>query len=108
MKDGREVHMDQKMIFGERRLHARKSCSFAIEIHDYRRSYDVLLWNLSLGGALVECPRGFRPRPEQELLLNIAFRRKVGLVSVKGKIVRVKFDGLGIAFLREASAGFLG
>lgn len=96
--------MNQKTIFGERRLHDRKSCSFPIEIHDYRRSYSSLLWNLSLGGALVECPRGFRPQPEQELLLNIAFRRKPGTVAVKGKIVRVKYDRLGIAFLREAYA----
>jgi hypothetical protein len=100
--------MPQKMIFGERRLHARKSCSFAIELHDYRRSYSALLWNISLGGALVDRPRGFRPRPEQELLLNIAFRRKAGSVAVKGKIVRVKFDRLGIAFLRAAPARFSG
>lgn len=100
--------MDPGMIFGERRLHDRKSCAFAIDIFDYRKNHSAFLRNLSLGGAWVERPPGFKPKLEQELLLIIAFRCRPGIVSVTGKVVRTGFDGLGIAFLKKTNGGFSG
>lgn len=93
--------MSKKMMFGERRLHERKSCAFAVDINDYDRIYSCSLRNLSLGGAQVECPPTFKPKLGQELLLSIPYRQKMGYVMVKGKIVRFRYGRLAVAFQKS-------
>lgn len=93
--------MNRKMMFGERRLYARKSCTFAIDLDDYNRIYSCHLRDLSLGGALVECPSHFTPDVGQELLLTIPYRKRSGVVVVKGHVVRARSGRAAIAFLKR-------
>jgi hypothetical protein len=98
-RDRREVlTMAHTMLFGERRLHDRLYCAFSIHIEDNERSYSASLRNLSLGGALVEPPTHFSPKVGQELRLTIPFRKRPGVVVVKGKIAYTRRDGLAIVF----------
>jgi Tfp pilus assembly protein PilZ len=91
--------MARKMMFGERRLHERKSCTFAVDINDHIRIYSCHLRDLSRGGALVEYPPHFEPNVGQELLLTIPYRKKPGAVIVKGRVVRARFGRIAVAFL---------
>ncbi len=91
----------KKMIFGERRLYERKPCRIRVDIDDYRRSYDCSLRDLSLGGALLDAPRYFKPALGQEVLLNIAYRNKPGAVVVKGLVVRFDSEELAVVFAKN-------
>ena len=90
--------MGAKMMFGERRLYERKSCTFAVDINDYARIYSCNLRDLSLGGALLEYPPTFKPKLGQELLLTIPYRKRIGHVMVKGEIIRARYGTLAISF----------
>lgn len=90
--------MGGKMNFGERRLYERKACTFAVDINDYAKIYSCHLRDLSLGGALVEYPTTFKPKVGQELLLTIPYRKRIGYVMVKGKIIRSMYGKLAISF----------
>lgn len=93
--------MSREMLFGERRLYERKSCTFAVDIDDYNKNYSGHLRNLSLGGAFVEPPAHFKPKIGQELLLTIPFRKKLGYVVVKGRITRTKRNGMAVVFIKQ-------
>ena len=95
--------MGAKMMFGERRLHERKTCTFAVDLNDYVKIYSCHLRDLSLGGALVEYPSTFKPKLGQELLLTIPFRQKIGHVMVKGEIIRARYGMLAIAFQKPGA-----
>jgi hypothetical protein len=96
--------MGRKMMFGERRLHARKRCAFSVDLNDYTKIYSCNLRDLSLGGALVEHPSTFKPKVGQELLLTIPYRTRVGYAMVKGRIVRIRFGRLAVAFKKSNGA----
>ncbi|MFZ1984666.1 MAG: PilZ domain-containing protein [Desulfatitalea sp.] len=93
--------MSHTMLFGERRLHDRMSCAFSIHIEDDDRSYSANLLDLSIGGAFLEPPVHFNPKVGQELRLTIPFRKRPGVVVVKGRIAYARRDGLAIVFLKR-------
>lgn len=93
----------KKLVFGERRLHPRKSCVFKIDLDDYYRNYTCNLRDLSVGGALLERPSHFRPTLGQPLLITISFRNKPGSVVVKGTVIRFKDDHVAVAFEKNLS-----
>ncbi len=88
----------KRMIFGERRLFARKSCVFTVDVDDYYRNYACNLRNLSVGGALLDPPPHFKPKLGQSLSLNISYRNRPGSVFVKGIVVRYQPGQLAVAF----------
>ncbi len=88
------------MVFGERRLHQRKQCTFAIDIDDYRRVYKAHLRDLSLGGALIEIPSNFKVSIGKELMLTIPFRNRGGVVTIKGKVAETRHENMVVEFLR--------
>lgn len=90
-------------LFGERRLHQRKSCALSITIDDYKRNYSGYLVNLSLGGALIEPASQFKAKVGQELLLTIPFIKKMGHTMVKGKVTRARQDRIVVMFLKRGS-----
>jgi len=92
--------MANKLVFGERRLHKRKACTFAVDIDDYNRVYRGHLRDLSLGGALIKAPSHFRPHVGKELMLTIPFRNKGGVVTIKGKINGTRNGYVVVVFLR--------
>ena len=94
--------MAEVQVFGERRLHQRKECSFPITISDRKRAYPGIIRNLSLGGALIEPPMEHHPRIGQVLRLTIPFRLKKANVRIRGKIDRVQADGIGIVFIKKS------
>ncbi len=93
--------MGAKMMFGERRLHERKTCTFSVDLNDDTKIYNCHLRDLSLGGALVEHPETFKPKLGQVLLLTIPYRKRMGYVMVKGKIIRARFGRLAIVFQKQ-------
>ena len=95
-----EAHMAYDTLFGERRLHQRKSCALSITIDDYKRNYSGYLINLSLGGALIEPASQFKAKIGQELMLTIPFRKKNGFTMVKGKVTRTRNERIVVMFMR--------
>ena len=93
--------MATALIFGERRVHRRKECYFNVTVDDYKSAYTARIRNLSLGGALIEPPRDRNPRVGQELRITIPFRLKKDSVLVRGRIRRVRANGVGVIFQRE-------
>ena len=96
--------MAQKMMFGERRLYERTTCTFSVDLNDYSKIYSCHLRDLSLGGALVEYPTTFKPKLGQELLLTIPYRNRIGHVMVRGRIVRARYGKLAVAFQKSDPA----
>jgi len=101
-----ELQMSRKLIFGERRRHQRKSCVFEIDLNDHHGNFRCYLRDLSLGGALVEHPSRFKPDLGQELLLTIPFRKRSGVVVVKGHVVRARAGIVAVAFRQGSSQQF--
>lgn len=93
--------MSNPLIFGERRLYDRKACAFSVSIAADNGQYRALLRNLSAGGALIEAPSGQRQRVGQEVVLTIPFQKKRGNVVIKGKVARVKHNGVAISFVKS-------
>ena len=87
-------------VFGERRLHKRKTCAFPVTIDDQKTAYPAIIRNLSLGGALIETPNDRKPKIGQELIITIPFQLKKDSVAVKGKIGRIKDGNIGITFVK--------
>jgi Tfp pilus assembly protein PilZ len=92
--------MDYDTLFGERRLHERKSCTLSITIDDYNRHYSGYLVNLSRSGALIEPSSIFKAKIGQEVMLTIPYATKKGATTIKGTVVRKRSDGLVITFVR--------
>ena len=95
--------MSEALIFGERRLHERKDCYFYVDVNDYHNTFTGHLRNLSLGGALMDTPNHRPPEVGQDIILTIPFRRRPDCLVIKGRISRVRPDGVGIRFLDRHS-----
>jgi Tfp pilus assembly protein PilZ len=89
-------------IFGERRLHQRKECAFAVTIRDKKSAYPAFMRNLSLGGAFIELPIERKPRVGQKLFITIPFRLKKETTTIRGRIDRVSDGFMGVRFLATA------
>ncbi len=96
-----EATISGSMVFGERRLHQRKECTFAIDIDDYRRVYKANLRDLSLGGALIEIPSNFKVRIGKELMLSIPFRNRGGVVTIKGKLAETRNENMVVEIYKR-------
>jgi Tfp pilus assembly protein PilZ len=90
--------MANVLVFGERRAHRRKACSLSVTIDDKKRAYSARLCNLSRGGAFIESAAHRIPKVGQELLITIPYQLKKDCLVIKGKIGRVKTNGMGIVF----------
>ena len=84
--------MANVLVFGERRAHRRKACSLSV------KAYSARLRNLSRGGAFIESAAHRIPKVGQELLITIPYQLKKDCLVIKGKIGRVKTNGMGIVF----------
>jgi len=94
--------MAKVQIFGERRLHQRKTCAFAVTVNDKKTYYPAVMRNLSLGGALIELPEERKPKAGQLLTITIPFRLKNDTATIRGRIDRVQAGSMGVEFLRRA------
>lgn len=83
----------------EKRFHQRRVCTLGIDCVDHRDHFPALLTNLSLGGAFIETaaelPAG------HVMKLTIPFTGHERYLIVKGRVVRVGENGLGIEFLKK-------
>lgn len=91
--------MSPDLVFGERRLHERKECTFSVQIDDYDTIYTGHMRNLSVGGAFIEPPGDSYPAVGQDVVLTIPYRNKKDRLIIKGRIARTRYDGMGVAFL---------
>lgn len=95
-----QANLSGPSVFGERRLHQRKQCTFAIDIDDYRRVYQAHLRDLSLGGALIQIPSNFKVRIGKELMLTIPFRNRGGVVHIRGKVAETRDQNMVVEFIK--------
>lgn len=91
--------MANVLVFGERRHHQRKECSFAVTIRDKKSAYPAFMRNISLGGAFIELPIERKPRVGQKLFITIPYRLKKETTTVKGRIDRIADGFMGVRFL---------
>jgi c-di-GMP-binding flagellar brake protein YcgR len=96
-----EAERSKLLVFGERRRHARLKCAFSVAISGPDSQFRTLLRDLSLSGAALESPINQNPEIGQEVVLTIPFRKKKGHVIVRGTIVRITFNILGIVFKKR-------
>ena len=89
--------MSDAMIFGERRMHKRKACFFKADRH----SFTCRIRNLSLGGVFLETDPEIEPRLGEVFLMTIPFRLRKRYLRIRGEIVRVRTEGLGVRFIKN-------
>ncbi|MEJ2037523.1 MAG: hypothetical protein P8X55_01130 [Desulfosarcinaceae bacterium] len=76
--------MSDAMIFGERRMHKRKACFFKAEVDADRHSFPEI-----------------EPRLGEVFLMTIPFRLRKRYLRIRGEIVRVRTEGLGVRFIKN-------
>jgi Tfp pilus assembly protein PilZ len=92
--------MSDALVFGERRNHLRKTCTLTVELNDLHKPFRGHMRNIGLGGAFVETDPRYTPRIGQEFYITIPFQLKPHKITLKGRITRVRWDGLGISFIK--------
>ena len=85
--------------FGERRLNHRISCSRIVQVNDQYGSYSGHIKDLALGGAFIAPSEDNQYRIGQELVLNIPFRLKNDVLTIKAKVAWSRAYGTGVRFI---------
>jgi Tfp pilus assembly protein PilZ len=94
--------MGQLSMFGERRFHERKECIVAVEINDFEGFVKGNMRNIGLGGAFVDTQFPFAQKPGQDVIITIPYQLQSKKITLKGRVTRVRSNGMGIAFSKEA------
>lgn len=93
--------MSEVLPFGERRGHQRKSCMLTVDLNDFHRPFSGHMRNIGLGGAFVETDHQYLPTIGQEFFITIPYQLKAGKITVKGRVTRIRSNGLGISFIKD-------
>lgn len=86
------------LLFGERRMKERKTCSRLIEIDDDHRMYKAHLRNLTAQGAFFEPDTKIKLTVGQKISLTIPYGTKRSDLTIRAKVARVSDMGIGVRF----------
>lgn len=84
-----------------KRRHARRDSQLTVYYATQDRAYRDVILNISPTGVFIETREPFIVG--QEILLNFTPNRQSDPIRVRGEIVRVTPEGIGVKFIRRAS-----
>jgi Tfp pilus assembly protein PilZ len=84
-----------------KRRHARRKSQLTVYYATQDRAYRDVIQNISPTGVFIETREPFIVG--QEILLNFTPSRQSEPIRVRGEIVRITTDGIGVKFIRRAS-----
>lgn len=84
-----------------KRRHARRNTQLTVYYATQDRAYRDVILNISPTGVFIETREPFIVG--QEVLLNFTPNRQSEPIRVRGEIVRVTQEGIGVKFIRRAS-----
>jgi Tfp pilus assembly protein PilZ len=91
--------LEQKLV-QQKRKHERRKATLTVYYATHDRAYRDVIQNISPSGVFIETREPFLVG--QEILLNFTPTRNADPIKVRGKIVRVTADGVGVKFIRAA------
>ncbi len=83
------------------RKHKRRNTHLTVYYATHDRAYRDVIQNISPTGVFIETAEPFNVG--QEILLNFTPTRHAEPVKVRGQVVRVTDEGIGVKFIRQAA-----
>lgn len=83
------------------RRHKRRETSLTVYYATHDRAYRDTIQNISPTGVFIETREPFNVG--QEILLNFTPARNAEPIKVRGKVVRITDDGIGVKFVRPVA-----
>jgi Tfp pilus assembly protein PilZ len=83
------------------RRHKRRDTSLTVYYATHDRAYRDTIQNISPTGVFIETREPFNVG--QEILLNFTPARNAEPIKVRGKVVRITDDGIGVKFVRPVA-----
>ena len=83
------------------RKHKRRNTHLTVYYATHDRAYRDVIQNISPTGVFIETAEPFNVG--QEILLNFTPTRHAEPVKVRGQVVRVTDEGIGVKFIRPAA-----
>ncbi len=85
------------------RKHKRRNTHLTVYYATHDRAYRDVIQNISPTGVFIETSEPFNVG--QEILLNFTPTRHAEPVKVRGQVVRLTDEGIGVKFIRPANKG---
>jgi Tfp pilus assembly protein PilZ len=82
------------------RKHKRRNTHLTVYYATHDRAYRDMIQNISPTGVFIETSEPFNVG--QEILLNFTPTRHAEPVKVRGQVVRITDEGIGVKFIRKA------
>ncbi|MDJ0887742.1 MAG: PilZ domain-containing protein [Desulfobacterales bacterium] len=83
------------------RKHKRRNTHLTVYYATHDRAYRDVIQNISPTGVFIETAEPFNVG--QEILLNFTPTRHAEPVKVRGQVVRITDEGIGVKFIRQAN-----
>ncbi|MBL0712456.1 MAG: PilZ domain-containing protein [Desulfosarcina sp.] len=83
------------------RKHKRRNTHLTVYYATHDRAYRDVIQNISPTGVFIETSEPFSAG--QEILLNFTPTRHAEPVKVRGQVVRITDEGIGVKFIRQAA-----
>ena len=83
------------------RRHKRRETNLTVYYATHDRAYRDTIQNISPTGVFIETREPFNVG--QEILLNFTPARNADPIKVRGKVVRITDDGIGVKFVRPVA-----
>jgi Tfp pilus assembly protein PilZ len=83
------------------RKHKRRNTNMTVYYATHDRAYRDVIQNISPTGVFIETSEPFNVG--QEILLNFTPTRQAEPVKVRGQVVRITDEGIGVKFIRQAN-----
>ncbi len=83
------------------RKHKRRNTHLTVYYATHDRAYRDVIQNISPTGVFIETAEPFNVG--QEILLNFTPTRHAEPVKVRGQVVRITDEGIGVKFIRQAA-----
>ncbi len=83
------------------RKHKRRNTHLTVYYATHDRAYRDVIQNISPTGVFIETSEPFNVG--QEILLNFTPTRHAEPVKVRGQVVRLTDEGIGVKFIRQAT-----
>ena len=91
----------EKQQIRKTRRHKRRNTNMTVYYATHDRAYRDVIQNISPTGVFIETSEPFNVG--QEILLNFAPAHKAEPIKVRGQVVRVTDEGIGVKFIRQAN-----
>ncbi len=82
------------------RKHKRRNTNLTVYYATHDRAYRDMIQNISPTGVFIETGEPFNVG--QEILLNFTPTRHSEPIKVRGQVVRITDEGIGVKFIRQA------